>query len=382
MNLHFIIDNTYSRKFLDFTNKNFDTKNNKFILITYQEIKYIDVTKYDNLQVIFYKKEMLFQYTREFKYILNEMGKYKKIFVHYLTDLVVSIILAYKKPVEYNWMLWGADFYCISDIKLMQMHSRELVQSRKIISINRLKDWIKLYRRKEAIKKINYVLTWNKGDFQIIKNSVKTSAEMRYCFYPSPVDYESLSQINDKAELKAELKHEYDYVIQVGNSGDPTNNHIEILIQLKRIINNENIAVLCPLSYGDKFYINKLILKGKELLGDRFIPLTEYLSPNEYKDILSQIDIAIMNHNRQQGVGNIWALLYLKKKVYINGYVTTYNTFKEHGLAIYDTVDLKNIGLEELLSMDKHAYLLNREIVFNTYNDDAAYNCLNNIIAD
>lgn len=48
----------------------------------------------------------------------------------------------------------------------------------------------------------------------------------------------------------------------------------------------------------------KVIIKGKELFGEKFIPLTEFMTFEKYLEFLGSIDIAIFAHKRQQAMGN------------------------------------------------------------------------------
>ena len=86
------------------------------------------------------------------------------------------------------------------------------------------------------------------------------------------------------------------------------------MIRLSKM-EEQNFKIICPLSYGPPIYIKKIIEKGKMLFGDRFIPLLDFLNPDKYFCILKQIDLAIMYHNRQQGMGNIQILVYLGKPI-------------------------------------------------------------------
>ena len=62
------------------------------------------------------------------------------------------------------------------------------------------------------------------------------------------------------------------------------------------------------------------------------------------------IDIALIAHNHQQGMGNLIQLLGLGKKVYLNSETSQWNLFQHLGIKVYDinvNIDL-NINAEEL----------------------------------
>jgi dTDP-N-acetylfucosamine:lipid II N-acetylfucosaminyltransferase len=127
--------------------------------------------------------------------------------------------------------------------------------------------------------------------------------------------------------------------IQLGNSADPSNNHIDVLKQLLKY-KDYNIKIFTPLSYGNEEHAKEVIKKGKELFGDKFIALTEFMPFEKYLDFLTEIDIAIFAHKRQQAFGNTVTLLGLGKKVYVRKESTLNGVFKEYGLTVYDPENL------------------------------------------
>jgi dTDP-N-acetylfucosamine:lipid II N-acetylfucosaminyltransferase len=63
---------------------------------------------------------------------------------------------------------------------------------------------------------------------------------------------------------------------------------------------------------------------------------------------LNNIDIAIFNNDRQQALGNIYALLYLNKKVFIRSDTTMWLHFKEKF-----NIDMNDFLLVENLNFDQ-----------------------------
>jgi hypothetical protein len=109
--------------------------------------------------------------------------------------------------------------------------------------------------------------------------------------------------------------------ILVGNSADPSNNHLDVLDKLEAH-KNENIKIYVPLSYG-----NQVIAEEKKRFGDKFIPRTEMMPFQNYLEFMGLIDIAIFNHKRQQAIGNTITLLGLRKKVFIRSDVVQWQFF-------------------------------------------------------
>ena len=150
--------------------------------------------------------------------------------------------------------------------------------------------------------------------------------------------------------------------ILIGNSADPSNKQLEIFEKLLKF-KNENIEIITPLSYGNTEWAKYVVQKGKELYGDKFKPLLKFLPPEEYAQVLNSVDIAIFNHDRQQALGNILALLYLRKKVYIKNDIPPGIFFNEKNIKVYNTYKITNSSFREFLSFEDNFKNRNKEIV-------------------
>ena len=170
------------------------------------------------------------------------------------------------------------------------------------------------------------LITHLNGDYLYAKKTYNVKGNYFYCLiYLSNV----FGNYNFEKRVNKEIK------IQVGNSADFSNNHLEIFEKLRNVKDN-NIKIVCPLSYGENNkYTKKVIEKGKHIFGKKFIPILEYLPFKEYLKLLSEIDIAIFNHDRQQAMGNIITLIGLGKKVYLRDDISTWNSLNEINLKVF-----------------------------------------------
>lgn len=157
-------------------------------------------------------------------------------------------------------------------------------------------------------------------------------------------------------------KKESTITILVGNSADPSNNHEEILERLA-VFKNKNIMVIAPLSYGKKDNVDKVVRVGRKLLGERFTPLTDFLPFNEYLKVLTEVDVAVFNHNRQQAMGNIISLLGLGKKVYLRSDVAQWQLFQDLNIEVHDVSQLEST----LFNLDNLPNLGNKEKIKNHF---------------
>jgi dTDP-N-acetylfucosamine:lipid II N-acetylfucosaminyltransferase len=202
------------------------------------------------------------------------------------------------------------------------------------------------------------LITHIKGDYDLAKAWYGAKGKYYYSFiYPS-----NLYKEYDLSKVEKDNGKKY---IQVGNSADPSNNHMDIfrkLIDFK----DYNIEIICPLSYGNMEYREKVIQQGKEVFGDKFKPLTKLLPFEEYLNILAKIDIAIFNHERQQAMGNITTLLGLGKKVYIRDDITTWDFCKEHGLKVYSINNFdEKVFLQDIPEDEKQRNIENVKFYFS-----------------
>ena len=245
-------------------------------------------------------------------YLLKQINKADKVYFHGLDLRVCSLIVLSLNKGELkkcNWIIWGGDLYRYK-IKTYRSYILEIF-------------------RRRIIKHIGGIITQLYGDYELARKWYKTNAKYYYSFvYPSNLYKDnSLYQIEEDATK---------LTIQIGNSACETNNHLQIFEKLKKY-KNENMLIICPLSYSGKDdYTSKVIETGYEIFGkDKFIPIKEFLSYEKYMKLLSKVDVAIFNHKRQRGLGNITTLLSFGKKVYIREEVTTWQFCLEHDLTVY-----------------------------------------------
>lgn len=333
--IHVINNSTFTEPFIKFINSNFNKSEHVFLVIG-KKNKF-NIKKEENVFFIKNIKDIL-------SFIKNVKNSDKIIFHGLFGKKIILFLFVFRNILKKSyWLIWGGDLYYFRNRK------------------KNFKSNIYEFLRKKAIKNFENIITLVSGDYELAKKWYKTKAEFYEAFYPNPVNYKFLDTI--------EIIKSDKIVIQVGNSADPSNNHKEILDNLKKY-KNKNIEIICPLSYGDKEYAKYIKEYGFEIYGEKFIPLIDFLAPEEYSKILSKVDIAIFNHDRQQGVNNILALLYLEKKVYIRKDVTTWETMQNKNLKIYNTYNLKNESFE-MFSTFKDIYKIkNKEIIKEEFSEE------------
>ena len=89
---------------------------------------------------------------------------------------------------------------------------------------------------------------------------------------------------------------------------------------------------------------------------------------------LGRIDIAIFNHRRQQGMGNIITLLGLGKKVYVRTDTTTWDALRHLAITVFD-VDAIDLMLADKSDVDK-----NRKSVIEHFSEKNLWNQIKAIL--
>jgi dTDP-N-acetylfucosamine:lipid II N-acetylfucosaminyltransferase len=292
--------------FIEFMKEYFDFSAHDFLIMEGIASKELKITPN-----VHHSKRSIPSRLKHYWQAMIKMHQADKVILHGLFDIYLVIILFFMPWLlkKCYWIMWGGDFY-----------------------FPEKQSWIK----KQVIKKMGYLITSMRGDYKYVKQYYRIKGKRIDCFvYPSNL----YKEYNIKPKKSSTIN------IQLGNSADPTNNHFEVLEQLVKC-KNEDIKIFTPLSYGNEEYSQSVITKGKELFGEKFISLTEFMTFEKYLEFLSEIDIAVFAHKRQQAMGNIITLLGLGKKIYLRSDITTWDEFKEMGIEIYDVakIDLELIG--------------------------------------
>jgi dTDP-N-acetylfucosamine:lipid II N-acetylfucosaminyltransferase len=151
--------------------------------------------------------------------------------------------------------------------------------------------------------------------------------------------------------------------ILLGNSASYTNNHLEAFEFIEKF-DIRKFDILSPLSYGNKKYADEIIELGKLKFGDRFCPLTKYMPLIEYQNILKSCGIVIMNHYRQQAVGNVMNAVFLGAKVFLSERNTLFHYLKRIGCYVYSIEnDFANDNNEILSLLTSEQMIHNRGAV-------------------
>lgn len=277
------------------------------IYILFQQSSNISLKPRPNLILI----ENSFLGAAKFLTYLPSIIHCRKLFLHGLFLKKIQWLIAIQPWLwgKTYWIAWGGDIYKPSS----QVGIPTLISSiAKNITARHIKNIVSLVP----------------GDYEVIRNIYNNTGAFHQCItYPSNIP-------GNTAPTPAPLDNRK-LIILAGNSADPSNNHGEIFEKLAPMQHNIS-RIYCPLSYGSPKNASAVAAEGTRIFGEKFIPLESFIDIQAYIDILSEVNIAVFAHRRQQALGNTINLLSMGKVVYMQTTTTTYRFLKDIGLQVGD----------------------------------------------
>lgn len=271
--------------------------------------------------------------------LMAEMWMARKIIIHGLfsSHLLYTLMLQSWLLKKCYWTIWGGDLY---------VHDTEKKDWRWCKN-----EWI----RRFVVSRLGHLVTQVRGDYELAQQWYGASGQWHECFmYPSNLYHDYLIESSPHEGIR----------ILLGNSATPTNNHLDALEKMRPFA-DRNIRIYCPLSYGDASYGDWVAQAGQEIFGENFIPLRELMPFEKYLELLVNIDVAVFNHDRQQGMGSITTLLGLGKTIYMRNNLTSFCFLKNKGFVIRDIESIADI--RQLIS--KEDVQKNREIAIGYFSE-------------
>lgn len=270
--------------------------------------------------------------------LLLMLFRAEKIIIHCLASpaLIFYLYCFPQLLKKCFWVIWGKDVYFYQMLPHIRFYHR-----------------VYEHFRKKVIKNMPNIVGDKFLDFPVVRTLYGNNSKIYNSFsYPSNLfkDRNIVNNISDHT------------TILVGNSADPSNNHLELFLLLEKY-KEKNITIICPLSYGDMKYAAKVSVEGKRIFRDKFIPLPNLLPLKDYEALLDTIDIGLFAHRRQQAFGNIISLLSIGKKIYLRQDITTWNCLLHYGVKVHD---VNNFDLSKI---SKDESILNSKIVKNVFSE-------------
>lgn len=263
---------------------------------------------------------------------------YDVVVLHSLLCLPLDCIRRIPSTCKVIWYAWGFDFYCggnpIVKINLYQPYTKKFFFFDNVV--NRFRR-VLLYPRvllerlsiRRALCRIDYFSGVFPYEYELLRQSRPYIHAKQLDFYYGDVDFFV------KDEVDYNVDRERNNII-LGNSGDPSNNHLDALLKLKKVGIPKESKIIIPLNYGSNpKYKNWITKKATALFPNNVYILDHFLPLNDYLQLVSKCKAAIFNHERQQASDNILMQLLYGAKVYMSETSQAYHYLKKVGFKVF-----------------------------------------------
>lgn len=335
--LHLANDDKFvDQAFLVFE-KAFPRSNDVFVLAESTDLEYVNL---EPKKIIFVKRSR----KRIPRIAASEYRQYDLVVFHSFGNLLNPEIHNIPSCVPAVWLGWGADYYdLIDDPKNLLLPETEKLVAANLMSKARTLfgragrlgfEMLGLSKsRKRAIEKLSIFSPVLPNEYDLVRKARNWKA------FPAGARW-NYGTIEDHLVKGVESEGIDDNAILVGNSASQTCNHIDTLKFLdERGFHNRKIVL--PLSYGEKKYGQKVFEEGKHRFGKNFEPLMTFMPAGDYVATIKRCGYVIMNHKRQQAVGNIVIMLYLGARVFLREESPTYRFLLDMGIALSSVQELE-----------------------------------------
>lgn len=333
MILHLAID----EKFIDMAYRSFELAHpgkNDFVIVSdcsqLQHVRSAKVRTFKRNEII----------TRAF---LDSLKKYDFIVLHSLTSINQEIVMKAPPEIKFLWLGWGCDYYSYfqegesalflpSTLALYNSHKKQvtlyqLLRSKVALLYRLFTNRHNLF--KKCLRKIDYFSPVLPGEYDLCRNKFNR-LRAKYISW----NYGTLEDDLSIEGLSLEGNN-----ILLGNSASYANNHLEAMDRLLKQAPNLSGKIIAPLSYGDNVYRDSIIENGKKM-GSIFTTLIDFMPPRDYLKLIASCRYVIMNHLRQQALGNIVIMMNLGASIFLNPQNPAYSFFVGRGAHIFRVDDL------------------------------------------
>ena len=306
-------------------------------------------------------------------YIQKE--KINVVILHNLYSIPVYDLASIPPKVTVVWFAWGFDLYSPTYqihrplIKIDMYYEKTKQALNNVKSLNykfelfisavlRCKDFFKI---KKAIYRVDFFSGVIPEEYDLIIANKKN-----HYFRAKPLHFNYHSSQNGFKEEYLNQPTVSGFDIQIGNSGDPTNNHIDVMSMLQQYKIKDK-RIICPLSYsGPKYYRDIVKKYGENAFGERFHPLISFIPYDEYTKILSTTRYAIFAMERQQAMGNVLSGLWEGRMLFLSENNPEYLSLKKRGYVLFTIQkDLSMIERNEMLS--EKDIMTNRRLLISDF---------------
>ena len=270
----------------------------------------------------------------------QSLGQYRAVLIHCAEKELAGIMRACQGRTQLVWLSWGVDIYTMACVRQHGPDTWRLLLTRYYLLLTEqckfllrplthrilLNPWIPLDPLLRGALGSDYCIPVIPEDYELFKRRFGRRFHARRAEFNYACIEDNLGAMADRQVGGRN--------ILLGNSASSSCNHAEMFRRLKHF-DLSGRQVITPLSYGSGRYRYLATEDGRRQLGDAFAPLTDFIPLAEYTEMLCSCSAVVMNHYRQQAVGNILPVLWLGARLYLNERNPLYAFLKRLELPVF-----------------------------------------------
>ena len=307
----------------------------------------------------------------------NLINQFDLVCFHFLDTKYYQLLKTKKIQIPTFWIGWGGDYYwlidTLKDFEIYLPKTKKWAQNSAYNLIDFLvKDLKKLKRKKNAtiLNQLDYFAPALSSEYDLIKSNYKK-------FKPELVHF-NYGYLNNQVIQQLEKLHVAGEKILIGNSATPTNNHLDVLDDLKGILQEEKL--IFPLNYGKDDY-KKMLMHFIHNNFEKAEILKEFVPNDDFNRILMQCQNVIMGNKRQQALATILLSLYMGANVFLYEKSVNYAFLKKEKFHLYTIEQLKKNSSLLKSKLTENQIIANREKINHLWSIQRNVDVLNQLIS-
>ncbi|HAS58163.1 MULTISPECIES: TDP-N-acetylfucosamine:lipid II N-acetylfucosaminyltransferase [unclassified Algoriphagus] len=293
------------------------------------------------------------------------ISKFKAAIFHGISDTEEKVLEVLPEDLKVIWFGWGYDYYPLLDFFMLSFLGQKTKEfwysTQPLITRSKLKfhEILPVWNYWKSRKKIK---VFSRVDYfaPVLEYEYKRIKKMHPRFRAKYIDWNYELGDSIFSNLGKDFVRGNNFL--VGNSAAITNNHLDLfeLIQEKSL---DDQKIYVPLSYGfPKKYKSSIKVKGKEIFGEQFVPMEDFIPFGDYLDTMKSCGFALIGSIRQQALGNIYMCLALGLKVYLHPKNPLLFELRQMGFVLFDLEDFRlETDFSNILPRDIQVH--NRELM-------------------
>lgn len=356
--VHYVKKEKFTSGYIFYMHKIMQSYRHVFII----DDKTIIKSNVGEAEIIFISHDKKILTNKDIKKVLDKCDKFIVSGVFYNTKFMPFLPNRILKKTYLHF--WGGDFYDLRDKPDISCLKKKGLKTFLYRSVN-------ILFTKTIIRKCAAVITLIEEDYdELVKI---TGIKKPHFRAPMPGDGFGGKRVYDTK------KQTSPHLILLGNSATEANQHIEALDLLNKF-SNEDIEIICPLSYGDKEYAKRVSDYGKRLFGPKFISLNKFMAKDEYFKMLARVEVAIFNNNRQQAMGNINKLFSMGCKLYLRDDTSMWRAYSRRGYSVHNINSIYVEDFDTFVSFPEEEVTKNKNVYIKQSDPSITYNAWKEVL--